>query len=167
MMLGNEVEPSPRTLVFAVDLPVSGQAASRESLPLASSWIWIRRVAQSSARVSRSCSDNRLRFGHATHDDAVTRRPRRAGGTMDLQLLGPLVVDESPHSVPRNAIGTRVCAYFGEPKSGAPWRGRSLDTVPQRLAQPVTVEEMAASVRMSASSFHELFEGGHHDEPAA
>ena len=34
------------------------------------------------------------------------------------------------------------------------------------LAQPVTVEEMAASVRMSASSFHQRFKAGDHDSPS-
>ena len=168
LMLGNEVfEYDPaRMLVFAVDLPVSGQVtrASRRD-PFLGFKLDLdpARVADLAARVFPrgvpKPSDNRgLYVGRATDDiiDAVTRLLTLMARPEDADLLGPLVVDEILIRLLRTPIGTRV-AQIGEPKSGVHRMGEAISWIRAHFAQPVTVDEMAASVRMSASSFHERF----------
>ena len=129
LMLGNEVfEYDPaRMLVFAVDLPVSGQVtrASRRD-PFLGFKLDLdpARVAELAARVFPrgvpKPSDNRGLFvGRATDDiiDAVTRLLTLMARPEDADLLGPLVVDEILIRLLRTPIGTRV-AQIGEPKSG-------------------------------------------------
>ena len=74
----------------------------------------------------------------------------------DAEMLGPLVVDEIVIRLLRTAIGPRV-AQIGQPKSGVQRIGEAVGWIRAHFAQPVTVDEMAASVHMSASSFHERF----------
>ena len=168
VMLGREVlEYDPaRMLVFAVDLPVSGQVtrASRKD-PFLGFKLDLdpARVAELAARVYPrgvpKPSDNRgLYVGHATDEiiDAVTRLLELMARPDDAELLGPLVVDEILIRLLRTPIGTRV-AQIGEPKSGVHRMAEAVAWIRAHFAQPVTVEDMAASVRMSASSFHERF----------
>ena len=168
LMLGNEVfEYDPaRMLVFAVDLPVSGQVtrASRRD-PFLGFKLDLdpARVAELATRVFPrgvpKPSDNRgLYVGRATDDiiEAVTRLLTLMARPEDVDLLGPLVVDEILIRLLRTPIGTRV-AQIGEPKSGVHRMGEAISWIRAHFAQPVTVDEMAASVRMSASSFHERF----------
>ena len=168
LMLGNEVfEYDPaRMLVFAVDLPVSGQvtrASRREPFLGFRLDLDPARVAELAARVFPrgvpKPSDNRGLFvGRATDDiiDAVTRLLTLMARPEDADLLGPLVVDEILIRLLRTPIGTRV-AQIGEPKSGVHRMGEAISWIRAHFTQPVTVDEMAASVRMSASSFHERF----------
>ena len=74
----------------------------------------------------------------------------------DADLLGPLVVDEILIRLLRAPIGTRV-AQIGEPKSGVHRIATAVAWIREHFAQPVSVEEMAASTHMSASSFHQCF----------
>jgi transcriptional regulator GlxA family with amidase domain len=74
----------------------------------------------------------------------------------DADLLGPLVVDEILIRLLRTPIGPRV-AQIGEPKSGVHQIAEAVSWIRAHFAQPVTVDEMAASVRMGTSSFHERF----------
>jgi len=168
LMLGNEVfeYDTARMLVFTVDLPVSGQVtrASRRQ-PFLGFRLDLDpvRVADLAARVFPrgvpKPSDNRGLFvGRATVEiiDAVTRLLTLMARPEDADLLGPLVVDEILIRLLRTPIGMRV-AQIGEPKSGVHRMGEAISWIRTHFAQPVTVEEMAASVRMSASSFHERF----------
>ena len=168
VMLGREVlEYDPaRMLVFAVDLPVSGQVtrASRKD-PFLGFKLDLdpARVAELAARVYPrgvpKASDNRgLYVGHATDDivDAVTRLLDLMARPEDADLLGPLVVDEILIRLLRTPIGNRV-AQIGHPKSGVQRIAEAVSWIRAHFAQPVTVEEMAASVHMSASSFHQRF----------
>jgi AraC-like DNA-binding protein len=168
VMLGSEVlEYDPaRMLVFAVDLPVSGQltrTSRRDPFLGFKLDLDPARVAELAARVYPrgvpKASDNRgLYVGHATDDiiDAVTRLLDLMARPEDADLLGPLVVDEILIRLLRTPIGTRV-AQIGEPKSGVHRVAEAVSWIRAHFAHPVTVEEMAASVRMSASSFHERF----------
>ena len=104
-------------------------------------------------------SDNRgLYVGRATDDiiDAVTRLLTLIARPEDADLLGPLVVDEILIRLLRTPIGTRV-AQIGQPKSGVHRMSEAIAWIRAHFTQPVTVDEMAASVHMSASSFHERF----------
>jgi hypothetical protein len=174
VMLGSEVlEYDPaRMLVFAVDLPVTGQvtrASQRDPFLGFKLDLDPARVAELAARVFPNGApkppDNRgLYVGHATDAiiDAVTRLLDLMARAEDADLLGPLVVDEILIRLLRTPIGTRV-AQIGAPKSG-------VQRVAEAVSYPahsrtVTVEEMAASVHMSASSFHQRFRRDL-DEPA-
>ena len=168
IMLGSEVhEYDPaRMLVFAVDLPVSGQVtrASRRDPYLGFKLdLDPARVAELAARVypngvPRPSDDRGLYVGQATDAiiDAVTRLLGLMARAEDADLLGPLVVDEILILLLRTPIGTRV-AQIGQPKSGVQRVAEAVSWIRTHFAQPVTVEEMAASVRMSASSFHQRF----------
>jgi AraC-like DNA-binding protein len=168
VMLGSEVfeYDSARMLVFAVDLPVSGQVtrASRRD-PFLGFKLDLdpRRVAELAARVFPrgvpKPSDNRgLYVGNATDDivDAVTRLLTLMARPEDADLLGPLVVDEILIRLLRTPIGSRV-AQIGEPKSGVHRMSEAIAWIRVHFAQPITVDDMAASVHLSASSFHERF----------
>jgi AraC-like DNA-binding protein len=168
MMLGREVhEYDPaRMLVLAVDLPVSGQVirASRQDPFLGFKLDLVpARVAELAARVYpkaiRKRADNRgLYVADATDAmiNAVTRLLELMARPDDAELLGPLVIDEILIHLLRSAIGLRV-AQIGEPKSSVYRVAKAVAWIRAHFAQPVTVDEMAASVNMSASSFHQRF----------
>ena len=104
-------------------------------------------------------TDNRGLFvGRSTDDivDAVTRLLDLMAQSEDANLLGPLVVDEILIRLLRTPIGARV-AQSGHTKSGVQRMADAVTWIRTHFAQPVTVEEMAASVHMSASSFHQRF----------
>lgn len=168
MMLGSDVvayDPA-RLLILAVDLPVSGQVtrASRRDPFLGFRLDLIPgRVAELAARVYPhgvpKPSDVRgLYVGQATDAiiDAVTRLLDLMVRTEDANLLGPLVMDEILIRLLLTPIGARV-AQIGEPKSGVHRVAQAVSWIRAHFAQPVTIEEMAASVQMRASSFHQRF----------
>ena len=168
VMLGREVlEYDPaHLLVFGVDLPISSQVtrASRKDPYLGFTMdLDPARVGELAARVYPrgvpKASDNRgLYVGRSTDDivDAVTRLLDLMARPEDADLLGPLVVDEILIRLLRTPIGNRV-AQIGHRKSGVQRIGEAVTWIRTHFAQPVTVEEMAASVHMSASSFHQRF----------
>jgi AraC-like DNA-binding protein len=168
IMLGREVleYDAARMLVFAVDLPVSGQvtrASRRDPYLCFKLDLDPARVAELAARVypqgAPKAADNRgLYVGRATDGivEAVTRLLELMTHPEDVDLLGPLVVDEIVIRLLRTAIGSRV-AQIGQPTSGVQRVAEAVSWIRAHFAQPVTVEEMAASVHMSASSFHQRF----------
>ena len=168
VMLGREVfeYDAARMLVFAVDLPVSGQvtrASWREPYLGFMLDLDPARVAELAARVyprgvPKPSDDRGLYVGRATDAivDAVTRLLELMAQPEDAELLGPLVVDEILIRLLRTPIGARV-AQIGQPKSGVQRVAEAVSWIREHFAQPVTVDEMAASVHMSASSFHQRF----------
>jgi AraC-like DNA-binding protein len=168
VMLGREVlEYDPaHLLVFAVGLPISSQVtrASRKD-PYLGFILDLdpARVRELAARVyprgvPKVSDDRGLYVGRATDDivDAVTRLLDLMVQPEDADLLGPLVVDEILIRLLRTPIGTRI-AQIGHTKSGVQRMADAVTWIRAHFAQPVTVEEMAASVHMSASSFHQRF----------
>jgi AraC-like DNA-binding protein len=153
-------------LLFAVDLPISGQvtrASWRDPFLGFKLDLVPARVAELAARVYPhgvpKASDNRgVYLGQATDGiiDAVTRLLEVMARAEDADLLGPLVVDEILIRLLRTPIGTRV-AQIGEPKSGVHRIAKAVAWIREHFAQPVTVEEMAAAAHMGASSFHQRF----------
>ena len=99
-----------------------------------------------------------LYVGHSTDGlvDAATRLLDLMADSEEAEMLGPLVVDEIVIRLLRTAVGPRV-AQIGQPKSGVQRIGEAVCWIRAHFAQPVTVDEMAASVHMSASTFHERF----------
>ena len=168
VMLGREVlEYDPaHILVFAVDLPVSSQVtrASRKD-PYLGFVLALdpARVAELALRVyprgvPKAPDTRGLYVGRATDGivDAVTRLLDLMAQPEDANLLAPLVVDEILIRLLRTSIGGRV-AQIGQPRSGVQRVAEAASWIRARFAQPVTVEEMASSVNMSASSFHQRF----------
>jgi AraC-like DNA-binding protein len=168
VMLGRELlEYDPaHLLVFAVDLPVSSQVsrASRKDPYLGFTLVLDpARVGELAARVYPrgvpKASDHRgLYVGRSNDDivDAVTRLLDLMAQPEDADLLGPLVVDEILIRLLRTPIGHRV-AQIGRTKSGLQRMADAVTWIRAHFAQPVTVEAMAASVHMGASSFHQRF----------
>lgn len=168
MMLGSEVleYDGARMLVFAVDLPVAGQvtrASQREPYLGFKLDLVPARIAELASRVfprgiPRQSDECGLYVGRATDDivDAATRLIDLMSRPEEADLLGPLVVDEILIRLLRTPIGPRV-AQIGEPKSGVHRVARAVSWIRAHFAQPVTVEDMAASASMNASSFHERF----------
>ncbi len=168
IMLGRDVlEYDPaHFLVFAVDLPVSSQVirASHKDPYLGFTMdLDPTRVAELAARVyPRGIPkpfDNRgLYIGRSTNEivEAVSRLLELMAHAEDAELLGPLVLDEILIRLLRTSIGRRV-AQIGHPKSGVHRIAEAASWIRTHFAQPITVEDMAGSIRMSASSFHQRF----------
>ncbi len=168
VMVGRDVlEYDPaHVLVIAVDLPMSSQvirASRREPYLGFILALDPARLAELAARVypggvPKPSEARALYVGHSTDGivDAVTRLLDLMAHPQDAALLGPLVVDEIIIRLLRTAIGPRV-AQIGQPKSGVQRVGEAVCWIREHFAQPVTVQEMAAAVEMSASSFHERF----------
>jgi AraC-like DNA-binding protein len=168
IMLGRDVlEYDPAHLmVFAVDLPVSSQVtrASRKDPYLGFVMdLDPTRVAELAARVyprgtPRTPDVGGLYAGRSTDAivDAVSRLLELMAHPDDADLLGPLVIDEILIRLLRTPIGRRV-AQIGDPKSGVQRIADAVSWIRAHFAQPITVDEMAGSVHMSASSFHERF----------
>jgi AraC-like DNA-binding protein len=168
IMLGREMfEYDPaHLLVFAVDLPISSQVtrASRKDPYLGFTMdLDPARVAELAARVYPrgipKASDNRgLYVGRSTDAivDAVSRLLELMAHAEDATFLGPLVVDEILIRLLRTPIGRRV-GQIGQPKSGVQRIADAVSWIRAHFALPVTVEEMAGAVHMSASSFHQRF----------
>jgi AraC-like DNA-binding protein len=168
VMMGRDVlEYDPaHVLVLAVDLPISSQVirASRKE-PYLGFILDLdpARVGELAMRVyprgvPKASEARGLYVGRSTDGivDAVTRLLELMADPEDADMLGPLVVDEIVIRLLRTAIGRRV-AQIGQPKSGVQRVGEAVGWIRAHFAQPVTVEEMAASVQMSASSFYERF----------
>jgi AraC-like DNA-binding protein len=168
IMLGRDVleYDAAHLLVFAVDLPVSSQVirASRKD-PYLGFVLELDppRVAGLAARVypngtPKTADLGGLYVGRSTDAivDAVSRLLELMAHPEDANLLGPLVVDEILIRLLRTSIGKRV-AQIGDPKSGVQRIADAVSWIRAHFAQPVTVEEMAASIHMSASSFHQRF----------
>jgi AraC-like DNA-binding protein len=168
VMLGREVlEYDPaHLLVLAVGLPISTQVtrASRKDPYLGFVMdLEPRRVAELAARVyprgiPKASDIGGLYAGRATDGivDAVSRLLELMAHPEDTNLLGPLIVDEILIRLLRTPIGRRV-AQIGNPKSGFQRIADAVSWIRANFAQPVTVEDMAGSVHMSASSFHQRF----------
>jgi AraC-like DNA-binding protein len=168
VMLGREVlefDPA-HLLVFGLGLPVSSQVtrAGRKDPYLGFTLdLDPARVRELASRVyprgvPKGSDDCGLYVGRATDDivDAVTRLFDVMAEPEDADLLGPLVVDEILIRLLRTPIGNRV-AQIGHTKSGVQRMADAVTWIRAHFAHPVTVEEMAASVHMSASSFHQRF----------
>ncbi len=160
-----EYDPA-RMLVFAVDLPVSGQVISASATSPYLCFVLKldpARVAELAARVfprglPRASDERGLYVGRATDSivEAITRLLEFVAQPADAELLAPLAVDEILIRLLRTPIGSRV-AQIGHPKSGVQRIGEAVSWIRAHFAQPVTVEEMAASIHMTSSSFHERF----------
>ena len=168
VLLGRDVfEYDPaRMLVFSVDLPVAGQvirASAKNPYLCFVMKLDPHRVAELAARVyprgiPRASDDRGLYVGQATDAivEAIARLLELIAQPADAELLAPLAVDEILIRLLRSPVGGRV-AQIGNSKSGVQRIAEAAGWIRTHFAQPVTVEEMAASVHMGASTFHQRF----------
>jgi len=168
VMLGREVvEYDPEhLLVLTVGLPISSQVtrASRKD-PYLGLVLELdpARLAELAPRVYPrgipKASEIGGLFAGRSNDsivDAASRLLELLAHPEDAHLLGPLVVDEILIRLLRTPFGRRV-AQIGNPKSGVQQIAEAVTWIRAHFAHPVTVEDMAKSVHMSASSFHQRF----------
>ena len=168
VMLGSEVlaYDAARMLVPAVDLPVAGQvtrASSREPFLGFRLDLDAVRVAELAARVFPQGlpkpPDTRAAYVGMSDDaiiDAAARLVDLMGTPDDAQLLGPVVIDEILIRLLRSPVGPRL-AQLGQPSSGFQRIADAVTWIREHLAQPVTVQEMAAVAHMSTATFHDRF----------
>lgn len=160
-----EYDPA-HLLVFAVDLPVSSQVIrATAKTPYLGFVLELDplRVAELASRVyprgvPRAPDARGLFVGRATDDivDAVARLLELMVRPEEASLIGPLVVDEILIRLLRTSIGARV-AQIGQPKSGVQRVAKAASWIRAHFAESLTVEEMAASVKMGTSLFHRRF----------
>ena len=88
--------------------------------------------------------------------NAATRLMECLAQPDDSELLAPLVMDEILIRLLRSPIGVRV-AQMGFAESSLHRVAKAISWLRDNFSQPMKVEELAALVHMSASSFHEHF----------
>jgi AraC-like DNA-binding protein len=168
VMLGADVvEYNPaRLLMLSADLPLASHVTRASvSNPFLGFVLQLDppRVAKLAARVyprgiPKQPAD-RAMYAGATNDgiiEAIIRLLELMSEPKDAELLAPLVIDEILIRLLRMPIGGRV-AQMGHAQSGLHRVARSVEWIREHFAQPVTVQEMAASIGMRPSSFHQQF----------
>jgi AraC-like DNA-binding protein len=88
--------------------------------------------------------------------DAATRLIECLAQPGDVELLAPLIVDEILIRLLRSRIGARI-AQMGFAESSVHRLAKAISWLRGNFSQPMKVEELAESVNMSVSSFHEHF----------
>ena len=88
--------------------------------------------------------------------NAATRLVECLAQPGDAELLAPLVVDEILIRLLRSSLGVRV-AQMGLAESSVHRVAKAISWLRANFSQPMRVENLAAMVHMSASSFHEHF----------
>ena len=88
--------------------------------------------------------------------NAATRLLECLAHPGDIELLAPLVIDEILIRLLRSPIGARV-AQMGFAESSVQRVEKAISWLRSNFSQPMKVEELAESVHMSVSSFHEHF----------
>ena len=88
--------------------------------------------------------------------NAATRLMECLSQPGDAELLAPLVVDEILIRLLRSPIGVRV-AQMGFAESSVHRVAKAISWLRANFSQPMKVEDLAALVHMSVSSFHEHF----------
>ncbi|HXX36806.1 MAG TPA: AraC family transcriptional regulator [bacterium] len=88
--------------------------------------------------------------------NAATRLVECLAQPGDAELLAPLVVDEILIRFLRSSLGVRV-AQMGLAESSVHRVAKAISWLRANFSQPMRVENLAAMVHMSASSFHEHF----------
>ena len=88
--------------------------------------------------------------------NAATRLMECLAQPGDAELLGPLATDEILIRLLRSPIGVRV-AQMGFAESSVQRIAKAISWLREHYSQPIKVEDLAALVHMSVSSFHEHF----------
>jgi AraC-like DNA-binding protein len=168
VMLADELYEydASRMLVFSVDLPV---AALVRKASLSQPYLCFRldfapqKIAELAARVypdgMPQAANSRAVYLAAANPailDAAARLMHLAAEPIDAQLLAPLVIDEILIRLLRSEIGARL-AQFGHTESHGHRVAKAVCWVRDNFMQPMRVEDLAESVHMSPSTFHQHF----------
>jgi len=168
VLLGGEAYTydAPRMLVFSVDLPVAAQVLRASP---ARPYLCFRldldpqRVADLTLKVYPG-GPPREREGRAVYlaqagnaiVDAASRLMALMDDPLDAALLAPLVVDEMLIRLLRSPIGGRL-AQIGQADSGTHRIARAVHWIRDHYDQPVSIDDLAGMVHMSASTLHQHF----------
>jgi AraC-like DNA-binding protein len=168
VLLGGEAYTydAARMLVFSVDLPVAAQVL--QATP-ARPYLCFRldldaqRIAALTLKVYPD-GPPREREGRALYlaqaGDAIVDAAARLMALMDdpleAALLAPLVTDELLIRLLRSPIGGRL-AQIGQADSGTHRIGRAVAWLRDHYDQPVSIDDLAGMVHMSASTLHQHF----------
>jgi AraC-like DNA-binding protein len=152
--------------VYSIDLPVAAQVTkASHAAPYLNLKIDLdpARLAELAAKVyphglPRWQDSRAVWVGKAdTHlIDAATRLLELMTQPQDAELLAPLVIDEILIRLLRGPMGSRI-AQMGHAESSLHRIGNAVSWLRTNYDQPVDVEELAALVNMSVSSFHRQF----------
>lgn len=168
VLLGGEAYTydAARMLVFSVDLPVAAQVL--QATP-ARPYLCFRldldpqRIAALTLKVYPD-GPPREREGRALYlaqaGDTIVDAAARLMALMDdppeAALLAPLVTDELLIRLLRSPIGGRL-AQIGQADSGTHRIGRAVAWLRDHYDQPVSIDDLAGMVHMSASTLHQHF----------
>ncbi len=167
VMVGREAyEYDPaRMIAFSVDLPVTAQVTRASG---AEPFLCFRldldrgKIAELVLRVyprglPRVPESRGVFVGQADPTIvAAATRLLELIGQPGAELLSPLVVDEILIRLLLSPVGARV-AQIGVAESGVQGIAKAVSWLRTNFSQPMRVEELAESVHMSASSFHQHF----------
>jgi len=152
--------------VFSIDLPVAAQLTRASH---AEPYLTLRialdpeRVTTLAAKVyphglPRIPESRAVYIGEANAPivDAANRLLQLMSQPVDAELLGPLTIDEILIRLLRSPMGARI-AQIGQAESSLKKVARAVSWLRTNYDQSVNVEELAALVNVSASSFHRQF----------
>lgn len=168
VLLGGEAYTydAARMLVFSVDLPVAAQVLqATPSRPYLCFRLDLdaQRIAALMLKVYPD-GPPREREGRALYlaqaGDAIVDAAARLMALMDdppeAALLAPVVTDELLIRLLRSPIGGRL-AQIGQADSGTHRIGRAVAWLRDHYDQPVSIDDLAGMVHMSASTLHQHF----------
>ena len=168
VLLGGEAYTydAARMLVFSVDLPVAAQVLqATPSRPYLCFRLDLdaQRIAALTLKVYPD-GPPREREGRALYlaqaGDAIVDAAARLMALMDdppeAALLAPVVTDELLIRLLRSPIGGRL-AQIGQADSGTHRIGRAVAWLRDHYDQPVSIDDLAGMVHMSASTLHQHF----------
>jgi AraC-like DNA-binding protein len=168
VLLGDEIYRYAPTqfLAVSVDLPLIGQVTEASAqrpylcLQIALDARQIGElIAQSDTSQWTAADSGRGIFvGDVDRDtlDAAHRLLRLLDAPRDIAVLAPMALREIHYRLLNGAYGAAI-AQIAIAGSNMQRIGQTIRRIKSNLAQPVRVEELAAMVNMSASSFHQHF----------
>jgi AraC-like DNA-binding protein len=168
VMLGREVYAydASRLVAYTVDLPLAGQitrASRREPFLVLVLGLDPYKLAELALEVyprgvPNTDSSRAVVVGPSSTAivDAATRLVEALESPAEAEFLAPVLIDEILMRLLLSPVGPRV-AQVGQHGSGVQRVGRAVQWVREHYAQPIALEELAALVHMSVSSFHQHF----------
>ena len=168
VMIGEDVfeYEASQIAVYSVDVPVAAQVTrATHAEPYLNLKIDLdpQKVAELSAKVyphglPEPGKGRSVWVGDAntTIVDAATRLLELMAQPAEAELLAPLIVDEILIRLLRSPMGSRV-AQIGHSESNLQRVAKAVSWLRSNFDQPVDVDDLAALVNMSVSSFHRQF----------
>jgi AraC-like DNA-binding protein len=168
VMLGAEAYEydAARMLIFSVDLPIAAQVRhASHSRPYLCFRLDIdsHKVAELALKVYPDgvpqVQDSRAVYLAQASEavvDAAARLMELMAQPVEANLLAPLVIDEILIRLLRSAVGGRL-AQLGQAESNVHRVAKAVSWVRDNFTEPMKVDDLAESVHMSASSFHQHF----------